>query len=65
MLKTSTKRQLLSTSVIAGLFASAGVALAQNADQPGQKPSAPTIGGSSTSALPTADKNYKKHDHIK
>ncbi len=62
MLKTSTKRQLLSTSVIAGLFASAGIASAQNADQPGQKPTAPTIGGSSTSALPTGDQNAAAPD---
>ncbi len=50
----SFKLRLLATTVVAGVaVAAAAPVWAQNASQPGQQPTAPTIGGSSTAALPS------------
>ncbi len=57
----SFKLRLLATTVVAGLAAATPV-WAQNADQPGQTPTAPTVGGSSTAALPSGQQGTSTPD---
>lgn len=56
------KLRLLATTIVAGVAAVANPALAQNANQPGQTPTAPTVGGSSTAALPSGQQGTAEAD---
>ncbi len=56
------KLRLLATTVVAGVAAAATPSFAQNAGQPGQTPAAPTIGGSSTAALPNGQQGTATPD---